>query len=242
MALTGAEKQAAYKKTQKGRIKNAELEAKRRARLKGEREPFRISEKSVRRDEQRLVENRAGTPQAIKNRQKRVALAERRAAATGSSRPKRPDPRRGGHGVRATSTGGHQTPARFAGTGEGVGLTKEGNYVRQTPEANFGKGGQGASTLREWDAKLRKRGLMLDPSRPTETIRIKDMPKNPMAGMGVRGGGLLGVLADPAIMKPVERFIGRQVFGEKYKTGRGGLGVDLLKAGAKKIPITGIKF
>ena len=173
MAMTGAERQKKYKSTQKGREKNAELERIRKAKKAGTLDnarTYRVTAKYNSRDLQRLVEHEAGRDVNMRRRAQRVKLAKARLERTGTSKPVKVNPNRGGHGTRTTSTQGHSTPLSRGGA------HKEGNVYRQTAGANFGKGGQGKLKLAEWKMRLITRGRTLSPSRPTETVKIRDLP------------------------------------------------------------------
>ena len=168
--LTDAERAKRYRERPGGKETKRRLESERRAR-KRQALVLKMSKKSRSRDLHRFVEHMAGTPEAQRRRDQRVRLAEERRLATGSPRPKRPDPNRGGKGFRKTSfaTEGHSIPLSRT---EYSPAHKEGSVFYQSRPANYGKGGQGSKTLREWDAVLRRKGLMLHPARPTEITKI----------------------------------------------------------------------
>jgi hypothetical protein len=173
--LTGAERNARYKKSVKGREKNKALQRERVAR-KRQAQVYKISDKAMRRDKQRFIEHMAGTPEAQRLRDMRVRLAEERRLATGSARPVKPNPKRGGKGFADPSfaTQGHSVPLSRT---ELMPSHKEGSVFYQSAPANFGKGGQGNKSLREWRTSLLSKGLTLHPARPTEVIKIKDLSK-----------------------------------------------------------------
>ena len=193
MAMSGAERQAQYKATAKGRLINAKLQAQRRARLETQDtnpltgKKYTISTKSQARDLQRLVEVRAGTEDAMRKRNIRLKNAGQRLETTGTTKPVKPNLLRGGHGTRATSEGGH-----FPRPQSKEGATKEGNYVRQSRESNRSQGGR---MPRDWWNSEAKKGRVPHPARPSEMIakpaNAKIMSTNP-AGAGAKSSTLSG--------------------------------------------------
>lgn len=192
MGMSAAERQAKYKATSKGKIVNARLEANRRAKLSGQdinpltNKKYTISSKVQSRDLQRLVETQAGTEDAMRNRKTRLENAARRAEQTGTPRPAKPNPLRGGHGTRLTSEGGHFPTPQSKG-----GPTKEGAYLRQSKQANRNQGGR---TFREWAMREASKGRVPNPARPSEMIKApnpKIMTPNP-SGAGAKAGTLTG--------------------------------------------------
>ncbi len=168
-------------------------------------------------------------------------------------------------GLRPTKYGGRNTPSRVlslaARTGgpwaeKGAGgleaRAKQSAAVSEL-EKKERAGRKGAARVKAARAKMAQRQLKAGVKTPAVTTEEREARSKAaerakldrvMRGKpGIpKGRGLAGVLADPAIIGPVEGFIGRQVFGENYKPSKSGLGMDLLKSAAKKMPITGIKF
>lgn len=193
MAMSGAERQAQYKATAKGKLVNAKLQAQRRAKLATQDtnpltgKKYVISTKSQTRDLQRLVEVRAGTEDAMRQRDIRLKNAKQRLETTGTTKPVKPNPLRGGHGTRATSEGGH-----FPRPQSKEGPTKEGNYIRQSKGSNRSQGGR---MPRDWWSGELKKGKVPHPARPSEMIskppNVKIMSTNP-GGAGAKASTLGG--------------------------------------------------
>lgn len=185
----------------------------------------KISTKSLSRQIHRLVEHTAGRPEYMRAREARLKAAKIREERTGSTRPVDTSRPRGAKKVYGRITVGHPSVrSRYIYHGVPVEeATTEAKIIPQDERSNYGRMGQQARSIPEWQQYLAGTGRGVWPDMPTEldpnksrnaARGVKTYGPAPKIGKAAGFTGRLPVVANP--LAAIAEFAFAKALGKDY--------------------------